>query len=294
MRLGCVLPRPDVLPAPESLTSFVREVEHLGLEHVRLLDHVVNGPPQAYGPGDPYGPDDPFSEPMTSAAFVAGCSSLGVCTGVVIAPQRQTVLLAKQAAEVHRLSAGSLRLGLGLGWSSVEYGALGVPMRGRGERLSEQARLLSELFRGAEVVVEEGAGPVCCRLVPAPSPPPEIWFGCGDAEPALRRVALYGDGWMPSPGLSWERIAQAWSTIKVLAVEAGRDPTAIALDGRVDVPVPERSGVGEAVERWWELGADYLTVKTIDPVGDGFRSASTEPDHHLECVEVCVDIVRGG
>src|SRR5699024_8734570 len=131
-----------------------------------------------------------------------------------------------------------------------------------------------------------------CRLVPASATPPEIWFGCGNAEPALRRVAEHGDGWMPSPGLSWDQIVSAWASIGRLAMEAGRDPAEIALDGRVDVPVPGYRGVDETIQRWRDLGADYLTVKTIDPPDGGFRSVSIDADHHLACLDTFMGAAR--
>src|SRR6185436_13789954 len=144
--------------------------------------------------------EHPFHEPMVLFGFLAGVTAhLQLTTGILILPQRQTALVAKQAAEIDVLSNGRLRLGVGLGWNHVEYEALGMDFRTRGRRVEEQVEVLRKLWT-EPLVTYRGTGHVIDNAGLNPMPvqrPIPIWFG-GSAEPALKRAARLGDGWMPA------------------------------------------------------------------------------------------------
>jgi probable F420-dependent oxidoreductase len=189
---------------------------------------------------------------------------LELVTGIIILPQRQTALVAKQAAEVDLLTRGRFRLGIGLGWNPVEYEALGKDFSDRGRRSEEQVALLRRLWTEPTVTFDgeyervTGAG-----LAPMPLQRPiPIWFGVA-TPPAFRRAGRLGDGWFPMlpPG---PRLDEARALVEAAAVEAGRDPSTIGMEGRVSYG-PD--GVAKAVDhlgRWQQAGATHVSVNTMN------------------------------
>ncbi len=180
MKIGVVFPQTEIGGDVGAVRAYGEEVERLGFSHVLAYDHVLGADPAVHpGWSGPYDLDSTFHEPFVLFAYLAACTSLEFATGVVILPQRQTALVAKQAAEVDLLSGGRLRLGVGLGWNSVEYEALGKAFSDRGRRVEEQVELLRRLwtersvtFHGAHETVT-GAG-----LAPLPvQRPVPVWFG---------------------------------------------------------------------------------------------------------------------
>lgn len=199
MKIGVVFPQTEIGGDVGAVRAYGEEVERLGFSHVLAYDHVLGADPAVHpGWSGPYDLDSTFHEPFVLFAYLAACTSLEFATGVVILPQRQTALVAKQAAEVDLLSGGRLRLGVGLGWNSVEYEALGKAFSDRGRRVEEQVELLRRLwtersvtFHGAHETVT-GAG-----LAPLPvQRPVPVWFGA-QSPPAYRRAGRLGDGWLP-------------------------------------------------------------------------------------------------
>ncbi|HTH05892.1 MAG TPA: LLM class F420-dependent oxidoreductase, partial [Ilumatobacteraceae bacterium] len=191
MRFGVVFPQTEVSQDPEALPAIATAVERLGYTSLLFYDHVVGAEhadrePPLWGP---YTEHDPFHDPFVAMGFVAAITSqIELATGVLILPQRQTVLVAQQAADVDLLSQGRLRLGVGTGWNWVEYHALGQDFATRGRRLDEQVSLLRRLwseplvtFDGEFDHVERGC------INPRPRRPIPVWFG-GFGEPALRRA----------------------------------------------------------------------------------------------------------
>src|SRR6202045_2919815 len=147
MRIGVVFPQTELGGDPAAGRAYGQRVEELGFTHILAYDHVVGADPAVHqGWQGYYDIDSTFHEPMVLFGFLAAVTSLELVTGVIILPQRQTALVAKQAAEVDLLTAGRFRLGIGLGWNAVEYEALGERFSDRGRRLEEQVGLLRRLW----------------------------------------------------------------------------------------------------------------------------------------------------
>jgi probable F420-dependent oxidoreductase len=252
-----VFPQNEITPTGAAATRFARDVEALGFRHLLAYDHVVGADPAAHpGWSGPYDVDDEFHEPLLLFAHLAAVCTLELVTGVLVLPQRQAVLVAKQIATLSRLAGGRVRLGVGTGWNTVEYTALGMPFADRGDRLDEQVCLLRRLwgersvrFAGAHHRVD-GAG-----IAPLPAVPVPVWFGTyARTRRPLERIGRLGDGWMPvglGPGPELRRAAER---VAGAAATAGRDPARIGLEGRVRL----RSGaVAAADEEIRALTAPY-------------------------------------
>jgi len=204
-------------------------------------------------------------------------TSLELVTGIVILPQRQTVLVAKQAAEVDLLTEGRFRLGIGLGWNAVEYEALGQDFSNRGTRMAEQVELLRRLWTEPSLTYQgsfhrvTGAG-----LAPLPVQRPiPVWFGA-QSEPAYRRAGRLADGWFPQvpPG---PRLDEARAAVERAAVKAGRDPAELGMEGRVSWR-GDPAAVADQVRAWRDAGATHVSVNTM---GAGLETV----DEHLTALE---------
>jgi probable F420-dependent oxidoreductase len=277
MRIGAILPQTEIGPSVGAVRAYGRGVEELGYQHVLAYDHVVGADPAVHADwSGPYDVDTEFHEPFVLFGFLAGCTSLELVTGITILPQRPTVLVAKQAAEVDLLTRGSFRLGVGIGWNPVEYAALGQEFATRGRRIEEQVGLLRALWTSRAVTFDgefdtvAGAG-----LAPLPVQRPiPVWFG-GRSEKAYERMGRLADGWFPmiQPGPA---LVEARGIVTRSADDAGRDPDAIGLEGRVDWR-GDRDDVLERIEGWRAVGATHLTVNTM---GAGLADV----DAHLEAL----------
>jgi probable F420-dependent oxidoreductase len=223
----------------------------------------------------PYDLDSTFHEPFVLFGFLAGFTSLEFVTGIVILPQRQTALVAKQAAALDVLSDGRLRIGVGLGWNEVEYEALGKSFSDRGKRIEEQVELLRRLWTERSVTFHgtyervTGAG-----LSPLPRQRPiPLWFGA-QSLPAYRRAGRLADGWLPQvpPG---PKLDEARAVVEEAARQAGRDPSAIGMEGRVSWGDKTVEKLVEQAGRWRDAGASHLSVNTmgsgLDSVGAHLR-----------------------
>jgi probable F420-dependent oxidoreductase len=264
MQVGVVYPQTELPPDPGAVRAYAQGVEELGYEHILAYDHVVGADPPAHpGWSGPYNIDTTFHEPLVLYGFLAAFTPLELVTGIIIAPQRQTVLLAKQAAEVDILTGGRFRLGLGVGWNHVEYVALGQDFTTRGRREEEQIGLLRQLWTQRSVTFEGrfdrvvGAG-----MAPLPVQRPiPIWLG-GSSEAAYRRIGRLADGWFPQivPG---PRLDEARAIIAAAAGEAGRDPDALGMEGRVTWGPGGLDDVVKHTDRWRNAGATHLTINTM-------------------------------
>jgi probable F420-dependent oxidoreductase len=253
-------------------------VQELGYSHLLIYDHVVGADPAVHkGWQGPYNINTMFHEPFVLFGYLAALTTLELVTGVIILPQRQTALVAKQAAEVDLLTAGRFRLGVGVGWNAVEYEALGKDFSDRGRRVDEQIELMRRLWTEGTVTFHgkyetvTGAG-LCPLPIQRPIP---VWFGAM-SPPAYRRVGRLGDGWFPQvqPG---PKLDEAKAVVDRSAVEAGRDPASIGMEGRVSW---DRDGLDRLVERvgkWRDTGASHVSINTM---GAGFASV----DDHLEAL----------
>ena len=246
MEFGAVFPTCEIGNDPKQIRSWAQAAEELGYRYIVTYDHVLgaehaNREPQLTGP---YTEAHPFHEPFVLFGFLAGVTnSIEFQTSVIILPQRQTVLAAKQAAEVDLLSDGRLRLGVGTGWNHVEYESLGVPWSGRGRLFDEQIELMRRLWADAVVDVDtphhriDRAG-----IAPRPDQPIPIWLG-GSSEIAMRRAAQIGDGFtFASAGNSTVSLA---NQLREMISAEGRDPSTF--------PIEFNMPYGLGPEKWKSL-----------------------------------------
>ncbi|MDT5273801.1 MAG: hypothetical protein QOG95_733 [Mycobacterium sp.] len=286
MRIGVVFPQTEIGADAGAVRAYAEHVEGLGFAHLLAYDHVVGADPKVHaGWNGPYDVHNTFHEPLVTFGYLAAVtSSLELVTGIVILPQRQAVLVAKQAAEVDLLSGGRLRLGIGLGWNAVEYEALGEDFSTRGKRCDEQVELMRKLWTEQTVTYHgtyhqvTGAG-----LAPLPIQRPiPVWFGAS-APRACRRVGRLGDGWFPMVGPG-PKLEQARQEVAQAATQAGRDPAQIAMEGRVSWN-GNADDIADGLRSWAEAGASHLSINTM---GAGLASV----DEHLAALTTAAEIAR--
>ena len=289
MQLGAIFPQTEIGADPAGVRDFVQAAESLGYEHLEVFDHVLGADvSQREGWDGFYDHNDLFHEPFVLFGYLAGITEkIELVTGILILGQRQTALVAKQAAEIDVLTGGRLRLGIGTGWNEVEYEALGEDFHNRGRRSVEQIELLRALWT-QEVVNFQGryhkvtyAG---INPLPVQRPIP-IWFG-GDADRVLRRVGRIGDGWFPlfEPDTAGqERIGQ----MREYAKQAGRDPLSIGIEGWVNLENRRSPDDWQkATEAWANAGATHLSVNTMNAELKG-------PDQHIDAIRRFKEAVSG-
>ena len=279
MQIGVVFPQTEIGADPAVIRDFAQTAEDLGYHHILAYDHVI-GANLASRPGwrPPYSHLDIFHEPFVLFGFLAGITkSIELVTGIIILPQRQTVLVAKQAAALDVLCGGRLRLGVGIGWNPVEYEALGANFHDRGRRCEEQIDVMRKLWTQSPVsyegrwhkITDAGINPL-----PVQRPIP-IWFG-GTNDRVLDRIARLGDGWFPqfSPD---EKCRAAIDKIFAHAQAAGRDPATIGIEGRLAIGRrPPDEWIGD-VKAWKRLDATHLTVNTM-------KAGLATPSAHIEAI----------
>ena len=287
MQVGVAFPTTEIGSDPAGVRAYVRAAEDMGYDYLGILDHVVGADPQFHPElGQP-----PFThrsflhEPLTLMGYIAAITQrLKLVTSVLILPQRQTALVAKQAAEVDVLSGGRLRLGIGVGWNPVEYQVLGEDFHTRGRRSEEQIAVLRALWTQEVVnfdcrwhrITHAGLNPL-----PIQRPIP-VWIGAGSrwapipSDPLLRRIARLADGWFPmfapdEPG------RETIDRLNGYAREAGRDPSDIGMEGRVSIPGNGPVEWLAEANAWKEMGATHLAVRTQ---GEGLSS----PEEHIDAI----------
>jgi probable F420-dependent oxidoreductase len=246
----------------------------LGFSHILAYDHVVGADPAVHQPWTgPYDYHTEFHEPFVLFGYLAALTPLELVTGIVILPQRPTVLVAKQAAEVDLLTHGRFRLGVGLGWNPVEYEALGKNFHDRGRRIGEQVQLLRRLWTEESVThASENERVTAAGLAPLPVQRPiPVWFGA-QSPPALRRAGRLADGWFPQVGPGPE-LDRHRTIVEQAAREAGRDPASIGMEGRVSWRAEGAAAIVAAAGQWRSAGATHMTINTM---GAGF---ATVHDH---------------
>jgi probable F420-dependent oxidoreductase len=281
MRIGVVFPQTEIGTDPAVIREFSQAAEHLGYHHILAYDHVLGANP-ASRPGwhPPYTHQSTFYEPFVLFGYLAGLTTtIELVTGVLILPQRQTALVAKQSAALDVLSSGRFRLGIGIGWNPVEYEALGQTFSDRGQRSEEQVEVLRLLWTNELVtftgrwhkITDAGINPL-----PVQRPIP-IWFG-GGHDRVLRRLARLGDGWFPQLPPD-EKCRAAIEKIAKYARQAGRDPKTIGIEGRMTISAQSAETWASQIEAWKELGATYLSVNTMKA---GFMT----PAAHIDAIRI--------
>jgi probable F420-dependent oxidoreductase len=275
MDIGIIFPQTELGHDLGAVRAVGQAAADLGFEHFAAYDHVLGADIAVHGDiGGPYTIDDPFREPLTMFAYLAGFTNLAFATSILIGPQRQTALLAKQAAEVDIVSGGKFRLGLGVGWNKVEYDALGMPFEKRGQILEEQIAVLRALWTERNVTFEgrfhriEAAG-----IAPLPVQQPiPIWIGAF-APAALRRVGRLADGWFP---MARPRggLEEALEQVHAGAAEVGRDLSNFQFEGRLEYAGRDVERMAEHARRWGEAGATHLSVNTM-------HSGLADADAHI-------------
>jgi probable F420-dependent oxidoreductase len=287
MRVGVVFPQTELGGDPGAVRAFATAASELGYAHIAVFDHVVGADPAVHqGWSGPYDIHTTFHEPFVLFGYLAALTSLELVTSIVILPQRQTVLVAKQAAEVDLLTQGKFRLGVGLGWNEVEYEALGQKFSDRGARLTEQVALLRRLWTETSVTVAgdyehvTGAG-----LAPLPVQRPiPVWVGAR-ADAALRRAGRIADGWFPmdQPGPA---LARSIEIVHAAAVKAGRDPTVLGMEGRINVGSDSSSSIDQRIAAWRDAGATHLSINTM-------RAGFSTVDEHIAALSSASHAVLG-
>ncbi|HEY1762249.1 MAG TPA: LLM class F420-dependent oxidoreductase [Acidimicrobiales bacterium] len=287
MKIGAILPQLDLGPDRGAIREYGEAVDQMGFDHLLAFDHVVGADPAVHaGWAGPYDVKSTFHEPFVLFGFLAAiCPSLEFATGIVILPQRQTVLVAKQAAEVDMLSGGRFRLGVGIGWNAVEYEALGERFNNRGRRIEEQIDLLRRLWTEPSVTFEgefhhvTGAG-----IAPAPLQRPiPLWMG-GGAGKALERVGRLADGWF-SNGKAGPQLDEALTTIRDAARAAGRDPSDVGIEGRIVVGDGDQDRITREFEEWKNVGASHVSFNTMGASLEGIGA-------HIGALQLAIESVQ--
>ena len=264
MQLGAVLAQNEIGTDLGALRTYAQAVRGLGYDFLVVADHVVGADAADHPALDRTFPlENTMHEPFALCAYLAGVApGLGLLPSVVILPQRQTVLVAKQAAAVDFLSGGRLRLGAGIGWHEVEFAALGVPFRDRARRFEEQIALLRRLWTERAVTFEGRYHTVpAAGLTPLPVQRPiPIWIGASSAS-AIRRAARIADGFLPLRPLEggW---AATMDQVRAWLEEAGRDPATFGIEGRLDAATGTPDDWQETIDLWRGFGATHLSVGT--------------------------------
>jgi probable F420-dependent oxidoreductase len=274
MKIGAIIPAQELGDDPLALRDFVQGAEDMGFDYLQITDHVLQIDP--HGNPDifvPYTVKDAFQEPFVTFGYVAACTkTIQMGTAILILPQRQAVLVAKQAAQADFLSGGRLRLGVGVGWQQVEFQALNMSWRGRGKVCEEQIQVMRGLwnndlfeFEGKyHSIPESGLNP---RPVQQPIP---IWFG-GMSEAVADRTGRMGDGWMPLGDP--DSLGSQFDTMHAAAEKAGRNPKDIGVEAffgltlmMQDTKITMDQCI-DGAKSWLARGATHFT---FTPLGLGY------------------------
>jgi probable F420-dependent oxidoreductase len=280
MRIGVVFPQTEIGSDPLIVRDYAQAAEALGYSHLLAYDHVLGADPDRPGGWTrPYNVDTLFHEPLVLFGYLAGLTSrIEFVTGILILPQRQTALVAKQTAEVDVLSGGRLRLGVAVGWNAVEYEALGESWETRGRRIGEQISVLRQLWTQGTVDFQgrwHSIPKAGIRPLPIQQPIP-IWMG-GGSEPVLKRLARLADGWFPqfrpNDPASKDTVARLHGYIR----DAGRDPAAVAIEGRINIANSNPMDWSRELEAWRAIGATHLGVNTMS-------AGLAGPQDHIDAI----------
>ncbi|MBB4857698.1 putative F420-dependent oxidoreductase [Novosphingobium chloroacetimidivorans] len=288
MKIGAAYPTTEVAGDPQAIRKFCAAAEDLGFAHMMAYDHVVKCPHDGRDPKltGPYTDEDTFHDPFTLFSFAAAITtSLEFVTGVLVLPQRQTALVAQQAADVDLFSGERLRLGVGIGWNYVEYEALGQDFKTRARRIEEQVDLLRQLwttplvdFHGRfDRIDRAGINPRPRRAIP-------LWLG-GHSEPAYERGACIGDGFVfAAPG---EGAVDAWNRVRHHLHEAGRDEDSFGRD-LLAIFARDAQEAADHLKRWRDAGGTHGTAPSMN------KGLGDDIDAHIDYLAKVKRLVDAG
>jgi len=263
MEIGAVFPHNEIGTDPQAIKDYAQGVEELGITHLLIYDHVLGADRNRPGGFEgPYDKDVAFHEPFTTFAFIAAVTkNLDMITTVMILPQRQTVLVAKQAAELAILSNNRFKLGIGVGWNAVEYVGLNENFKNRGKRQAEQVELMRLLWE-SEVLEYKGDYHHIDKasLNPRPSENVPIWFG-GGAPQLIERCADLGDGWIPLMGPN-EAARNTLQEIRAKREAKGLDWNNFGVQAQAQYAGGDPDRWNKHAEKWRNLGASHLAIAT--------------------------------
>ena len=285
MEIGAVFPHNEIGTDPQAIKDYAQGVEELGVTHLLIYDHVLGADRNRPGGFEgPYDKDVAFHEPFTTFAFIAAVTkNLDMITTVMILPQRQTVLVAKQAAELAILSNNRFKLGIGVGWNAVEYVGLNENFKNRGKRQAEQVELMRLLWE-SEVLEYKGDYHHIDKasLNPRPSENVPIWFG-GGAPQLIERCADLGDGWIPLMGPN-EAARNTLQEIRAKREAKGLDWNNFGVQAQAQYAGGDPDRWNKHAEKWRDLGASHLAVAT-------HNAEPTNVDGHLSRIKEYMNAV---
>ena len=290
MKLAVEFPSVACREGPAAVMRMAQALERIGYDHIDMFDHVVMGIPIEGRAKGPYNPAMPILEALMTLSYMAAVTSrVTLGTEVLVLPQRQVALVAKQVSTLDTLSGGRVRLGVGVGWQESEYEALGEDFHTRGARMDEAIRLL-RIYWSQPDVSFDSAHYKTVAMSMEPKPPQggrlPIWIG-GNSEPAYRRVGRLGDGWLGSRVEGAQHGRRVIESIRRHAEEAGRDPNAIGLQSMVAPPPRDAAGksfygdhdaVLERVAALKEMGFGWVTLNATAIFQAGARSVDAMTD----------------
>ena len=285
MEIGAVFPHNEIGTDPQAIKDYAQGVEELGITHLLIYDHVLGADRNRPGGFEgPYDKDVAFHEPFTTFAFIAAVTkNLDMITTVMILPRRQTVLVAKQAAELAILSNNRFKLGIGVGWNAVEYVGLNENFKNRGKRQAEQVELMRLLWK-SEVLEYKGDYHHIDKasLNPRPSENVPIWFG-GGAPQLIERCADLGDGWIPLMGPN-EAARNTLQEIRAKREAKGLDWNNFGVQAQAQYAGGDPDRWNKHAEKWRDLGASHLAVAT-------HNAEPTNVDGHLSRIKKYMNAV---
>lgn len=293
MKLGVTFPQNIIGGDPALVRDFAQTAESLGYNHIAAYDHVVGVNRASYPDWKgPYTSEDLFHDPFTLFSFIAGFTeTIELSPQIVILPQRQAVLVAKQAASLDVLSGGRLRLGIGIGWNKVEYIALGKNFHDRGKRSEEQIAVMRALWSDPHVIYKSDRFDIPdAGINPLPETPLKVWLG-GGADATFDRIGRIGDGWLNfyhSP----DTIADPLQKIRQSAETAGRDFSEIGLDCWIGMGRGTPDDWRREIEAWRKAGATHITLNTAFHRGHIHAIQGRDPKTHLTAVAKYMESIR--
>ena len=286
MKLGVVFPQTEFGNDPAAIKAYAQAAESLGYHHILAYEHVLGANPDRPGGWQgPYTHEHPFHDPFVLFGYMAAATEqIAFITGILILPQRETAVVAKQVATLDLLSNGRFRLGIGVGWNKVEYVALNQDFHTRGRRLDEQLDVLQKLWSEPLVTYHGNWHTIPdAGLKPRPTRPIPLWFG-GHADVVLQRVARLGAGWLPN----YRQAAAAERSLAKLdhyLAENGRSRSDIGLEPRIHYGTANPDEWQATLDGWRSASTTHITLNTMSC---GFDT----PDKHIEAIEHFIKTVR--